>query len=187
MAKSLSELQRFILRRAAENGGQLRYAEIIRKFYRLPRSAFVELRIVRAAISRSVRALVRRRLAVVVHDYIRPTALTWVHGAGCVSIKLTPAGLGAAGRIPPSRTLPRAKAITPIASSILVSGRLVERVGRLIGSLDDERTLDHLTTKEGEQAQKADRRQHSAAERRDARGRRPRKSRKPLTYKGYST
>jgi hypothetical protein len=82
MARSLGDLQRFILRRAAENksarrnlDGDLRYEEIIRKFYSLPRSAFSEVRIAEAAISRSARALVRRRLAVVVHRYVEPRDL----------------------------------------------------------------------------------------------------------------
>jgi hypothetical protein len=116
VAKTLSDLQRFMLRRAAEHRiargkpgvtGDLLYEEVLRKFYRLPRSAFPELRVAEAAISRSVRALERRCLAIKVH-----------HGRHRAGINLTDAGLTKARLIPPSRTLPRANRDSTTAESI---------------------------------------------------------------------
>ena len=138
MAKTLSDLQRFMLRRAAEHritrgkpgeGADLPYAEVLRKFYRLPRSAFPELRAAEAAISRSVSALKRRRLVVVVHQSR--------HRAG---INLTDAGLARARLIPPSRMLPRAKRKSTTAESMRDSTNPLLR-GYLIGSEPPDREL----------------------------------------------
>lgn len=164
VARSLSDLQRYILRRAAERGRALRYEEIIRKFYRLPRSAFPELRIAEAAISRSVRALMRRRLVDVHH--VKSDARH--HGNRLACVNLTDAGRAVAHLIPPSRTLPRARKITTTASEIIVWRGHVYRHHDLLGSAllgsvrdvqeQEPDVVNQLSTKEIEYIQKFARR-----------------------------
>ncbi len=119
----------------------MRYADVLRLFYGLPRNAFPELPKAEAALSRSVRALVRRRLATKVRGY------RWA-----VTVKLTTAGSAVAARLPPSRTLPRGRVewITLRDGDFLV------------------RELDELTERESEQFDKAKRRLLAAAKRRGA-------------------
>ncbi len=155
----------------------MRYGEIIRKFYHLPRAAFPELRIARAAISRSVRALVRRHLVVIVRQYVRPGASIWNRGAGGVSANLTAAGLAVARVIPASYALPRAtrRPTTKDDISSILSLRTYT-----FGKKPDPGSLKGASAKQIEQIKKAAARLRARPDRSRAR------QKKPLIYKGYS-
>jgi hypothetical protein len=163
------------LRRAAERGGDLRYGEIVRKFYHLPRSAFPELRVARAAISRAVDALVRRRLAKVVR-YVKPKLDDYGNRLACIN--LTAAGFAVARLSPPSRTLPRAKrhattlesmpwkAAIPILQRQFLDEYLDTSGVRLGSSELSERIFEtRLSEREIEQVLKAARRRRAASRR----------------------